>query len=254
MAGVSLPVTGVVVLSVVVVVLLLRPRKCYCHWHCLGTHTHYPSQGLSRHCTRRCVAGVGGPRRGCSWRGRASGRRGESYTGHGRTVAASSQVPAANESRQKKRLTLISGASQGRGGRRGAEPGPPPPANGATRHIATLAATIASPACKTTAILKFIPNGKGRKSRTWVFITRSAFEAREGPDLGASSRPSSPCVAPPPRLSVLPPRPLQDNLIWRALDGAGVMRLPAVLSGLVTCTGGRAGRRAAAGGGPLTPH
>lgn len=57
--GVSLPVSDVVVLSVVVVVVL-RPGKCYCHWHCLGTNTHYPSQGLPRHCTSRCVAGVGG--------------------------------------------------------------------------------------------------------------------------------------------------------------------------------------------------
>lgn len=77
--GVSLPVSGVVALSVVVMVLLLlRPGKCYCHWHCLGTHTHYPSQGLPRHCTSRCVAGVGG-----ALSGAAPGGQGQREAGRG---------------------------------------------------------------------------------------------------------------------------------------------------------------------------
>ncbi|MPC90276.1 hypothetical protein E2C01_085255 [Portunus trituberculatus] len=176
----------------------------------------------------------------------AGGRRGSGYTGHGRTVAASSQVPAANESRQKKRLTLISGASQGRGGQRGEEPGPHPLANGGARHISGRAATIASPACKTTSILKFIPNGKGRKSRTWVFITRSAFEAREGRNLGDRRDLRSPASC-PPSLPSLPPSlpPSQDNFIHSALDGARVMRLPPSLVASLYTPAGSFGRWAA---------
>lgn len=111
--GVSLPGRGVVVLSVVVV-LLLRPGKCYCHWHCLGTHTHYPSQGLPRHCTSRRVADVGGQ----FLAGQGSGGRGEA------AQDTEGQSPRPPRSRPRmnlgRRNVLRSSPARRRGGARGA--------------------------------------------------------------------------------------------------------------------------------------
>lgn len=118
--GVSFPATGVVVLSVVVVVVvLLWPGKCYCHWHCLGTHTHYPSQGLSRHCTSRCVTGVGG-----ALSGAAPGGARPAGGGARATQDTEGQSPRPPRSRPRmnlgRRNVLRSSPARRRGGAAGA--------------------------------------------------------------------------------------------------------------------------------------
>lgn len=111
--------------------------------------------------------------------------------GHGRPVTASSQVATANESRQKKPTNGVlcssparrQGRSYQRAGwsrRRRGGAYRERRANERARHISARDGAIALPACKTASILKLIPNGKGRKSRTWVFITASAWEVRAG--------------------------------------------------------------------------
>lgn len=57
MAGAS---PSLLLMLLLLLFLLLLPGKCYCHWHCLGTHIHYPIVKVYRGTARvRCVAGGG---------------------------------------------------------------------------------------------------------------------------------------------------------------------------------------------------
>ena len=102
--------------------LLLLPGKCYCHWHCLGTHIHYPSQGLLRHCTSPVRREW---RRGPQWgSSRRQGVGPEGGGARGITQDTEGQSPRPPRSRPRmnlgRRNVLRSSPARRRGGAHGA--------------------------------------------------------------------------------------------------------------------------------------